>query len=305
VQRVHSPDSTKRLLIAALALLGAGLVAVNPSTPSLPTVQHRAVQLTAGEQDWSQVLTTAEDNLTTLESEAATANSDLSSALGTELGGYETQISTAFTGAETGLQNSIDGGWYGSDDGYVFGLFGGTVTNPATGISETGSTLQEITTALDQGNLLNAFSYFDTWSLETLDHTLKPLLSPLLDETSHGVTTLSIPTELSQLQTNLLETFGTYNELKALSDAVLSPELSVAFGLSTDLDGIATDLSSGDYTQALTDIGNLPSDLSGDFLNGWLDPVPGAEAFPGLITDAGLLDELLVTWPEQLVTALG
>jgi hypothetical protein len=305
VQRVHSPDSTKRLLIAGLALLGAGLVAVNPSTPSLPTVQHRAVQLTAGEQDWSQVLTTAEDNLTTLESEAATANSDLSSALGTELGGFETQISTAFTGAETGLQNSIDGGWYGNDDGYVFGLFGGTVTDPANGISETGSTLQEITTALDQGNLLNAFSYFDTWSLETLDHTLKPLLSPLLDETSHGVTTLSIPTELSQLQTNLLETFGTYNELKALSDAVLSPELSVAFGLSTDLDGIATDLSSGDYTQALTDIGNLPSDLSGDFLNGWLDPVPGAEAFPGLITDAGLLDELLVTWPEQLVTALG
>jgi hypothetical protein len=305
VQRVHSPDSTKRLLIACVALAGVALIALNPEAPTLPNVQHRAVQLTAGEEDWSQVLTTAEDNLTTLESEAATANSDLSSALGTELGGFETQISTAFTGAETGLQNSIDGGWYGNDDGYVFGLFGGTVTDPANGISETGSTLQEITTALDQGNLLNAFSYFDTWSLETLDHTLKPLLSPLLDETSHGVTTLSIPTELSQIQTNLLETFGTYNELKALSDAVLSPELSVAFGLSTDLDGIATDLSSGDYTQALTDIGNLPSDLSGDFLNGWLDPVPGAEAFPGLITDAGLLDELLVTWPEQLVTALG
>jgi hypothetical protein len=308
VQLAQSADSinrANRLLIAGVALAGAGLIAANPGAPTRPTVQHRAVQLTAGEEDWSQVLTASEDNLTTLESEATTANSDLSSALSTELSGFETQISTAFTGPETGLQNSIDGGWYGSDDGYVFGLFGGTVTDPANGVSETGSTLQEISTALDQGNLLNAFSYFDTWSLETADHTLKPLLSPLLDETSKGVTTLSIPAELSQTFTNELEEFGNYNELKALSDAVLSPELSVVFGLSTDLDGIATDLSSGDYTQALTDIGNLPSDLSGDFLNGWTDPVPGAEAFPGLITDAGLLDELLVTLPEQFVTALG
>ena len=45
-------------------------------------------------------------------------------------------------------------------------------------------------------------------------------------------------------------------------------ELSVAFGLSQDLDGIATDLSSGNIDQALTDIGNLPSDLTGDVLNG-------------------------------------
>ena len=67
--------------------------------------------------------------------------------------------------------------------------------------------------------------------MELLDHTLKPLLSPLLDETSKGVTTLSIPVELSQLQTNLLETFGTYNELKAFGDATLSPFLGAGFRL--------------------------------------------------------------------------
>jgi hypothetical protein len=41
--------------------------------------------------------------------------------------------------------------------------------------------------------------------LAAVDHTLKPLLSPLLDETSKGVTTLSIPAELSQTFTNVLE----------------------------------------------------------------------------------------------------
>ena len=304
VELVHGPDSLNRFLVAGVAVLGAGLVAINPTAPSQPAIAHRAVQLTAGEQDWSQVLTTAEDNLTTLESEAATANSGLSTAVATELSGFGTQISNAFTGVESGLQNSISGGWYGSDDGYVFGLLPGSVTGP-DGV-ETGSTLQEISTALNQGDALSAFSYFDAWSLETVDHTLKPLLSPLLDETSKGVTTLGIPAELAQTFTNVLEEFGNYNELKALGDALLAPELSVAFGLSNDLDGIAADLSSGDPTLALTDLSNLSSDLTGDLLNGWTDPYTGTgEAFTGLLNSGSLLEELLVTWPTQLATALG
>jgi hypothetical protein len=310
VQLAQTSDSinrANRLLIAGIALAGAGLIVVNPVAPTLPNVQHRAVQLTAGEQDWTQVVATAQDNLTTLESEAATANSDLSSAISTELSGFETQISTALTGAETGLQNSIDGGWFGDDDGFVFGLLGGSVTDPDTGVTETGSTLQEITTALDQGNLLNAFSYFDTWSLETVDHTLFPLLSPLVTEFNDdtGVTTLSIPDQLLQTFTNEYTSFVSYSDLKALLNAVSSPELSVAFGLSADLDGIATDVSSGNIDQALTDIGNLPSDLTGDLLNGWTDPVAGSEAFTGLLNGGSLLEELLVTLPEQFVTALG
>ena len=306
-QTADSINRANRLLIAGIALAGAGLIVVNPVAPTQPNVQHRAVQLTAGEHDLTQVLATAQDNLTTLESEAATANSDLSSAISTELSGFETQISTALTGAETGLQNSIDGGWFGDDDGFVFGLFGGSVTDPDTGVTETGSTLQEITTALDQGNLLNAFSYFDTWSLETVDHTLFPLLSPLVTEFNDdtGVTTLSIPDQLLQTFTNEYTSFVSYSDLKALLNAVSSPELSVAFGLSADLDGIATDVSSGNIDQALTDIGNLPSDLTGDLLNGWTDPVAGSEAFTGLLNGGSLLEELLVTLPEQFVTALG
>jgi hypothetical protein len=295
-----------RLLVAGFALVGAGLVAANPVVSTMPEVQHRAVQLTAGEEDWSQVLTAAQDNLTTLESEAATANTELSSAfsaLSNEFGG---QISTALTGAESGLENSISGGWYGGDDGYVFGLFPGSVTGPDG--TETGSTLEEISSALQSGQLEQAYSYFDTWSLESLDHTLKSLVSPLLDVTSHGSTTLSIPVELSQLQTNLLETFGTYTELKSLGDAALSPEISLLFGLSGDLETIGTDFSSGDYTQGLTDLENLSSDVTGDLLNGFqtTNPVDGStEPFTGLLNSGSLLDDLLVTWPTQLATALG
>jgi hypothetical protein len=306
VQLVHSPDSincVSRFLVAGAAVLGAGLVGVNPTTPGLPNVVHRAVQLTAGEQDWTQVLTTAEDNLATLESEAATANSDLSSAINTELSGFGTQLNTALTGVESGLQNSISGGWYGSDDGYVFGLFPGSVSGP-DGV-ETGSTLQEISTALDQGNLFDAFSYFDTWSLEAADHTLRYLVEPFLSVTSHGVTTESLTAELLQTFTNVYEEFGTYAELENLSDALLSPPLGVAFGLTSDLDTIASDLSSGNVDQPLTDIGNLPSDLTGDVVNGFVDPYSNGEPFDGLLANGGVFDELLVTLPTQLATALG
>ena len=312
MQLVHSADSINRahrFLVSGVAVLGAGLVAVNPTTPGLPNVQHRAVQLTAGEQDWAQVFATAQDNLTSLESEAATANSDLSSASSALSAEFSTQITTALSGFETGIQNSLDGGWYGGDDGYVFGLFGGTVTNPATGISETGSTLQEVSTALQAGNTEQAFSDFNAWSLETLDHSLKPLLAPLLDETSHGATTYSIPVELSQLQTNLLETFANYNELKAGSESVLSPEISAFFALTQDVDKIGTELGAGDTTQGMSDLNNLSSDVFGAFINGYdfgTNPYNGAEElFPGLLNDGSLLQSLLVTWPEQLVTVLG
>ncbi|BBX45412.1 hypothetical protein GCM10009641_19980 [Mycobacterium cookii] len=289
-----------RLLFAGFSAIGVGLLALNPGT-GMSNVEHRTVRLVAGEETWSQVVAAAEANVQTLEANATASSSDLSSAfsaLSTEFGG---QFSSALTGVESGIQNSLDGGWYGSDDGYVFGLFGGSVSGP-DGI-ETGSTLQEISAALEQGNLLNAFSYFDAWSLESVDHTLKPLLSPLLDETSKGATTLSIPVELSQIQTNLLETFGNYNELKALGDALLAPQIGVAFGLSQDVQGIAADFSAGDFSQALTDLNNLPSDLTGDLLNGYPLAVSG-ETFTGLLNTGSVLEELFVTWPEQLATAL-
>jgi hypothetical protein len=294
-----------RLLFAAVAVVGASVVAVNPMAPSTisPDVQHRAVKLMSGEVDWAGLVANTQDSLAALQSAAAEANTELSTAwtgLSTE---FSHQIGGAFTGFGQGIDNSLFGGWYGSDDGYVFGLFGGmpVESGPTPGVE--GSTLMEIAHST---SALQAFSYFDTWSLETLDHTLKPLLSPLLDETSKGATTLSIPVELSQIQTNLLEEFGNYNELKALGDSLLSPELSVAFAFSNDVGLIATDYSTGDYTQGFTDISNLPSDLTNALLNGWTDPYAGTgEAFTGLLNSGSLLESLLVTWPEQLAAALG
>jgi hypothetical protein len=300
-----------RLMIAGVAVAGASLFAMNAPTPTGPQLQHRAVKLAATEEvDWSMFITNVNDNLASLQSESTTASGELSTALGnvsTNIGG---DFSTALTGFETGINNALFGGWYGNDDGYVFGLFGGEpVLGGPDAVAPTGSLLAELSTDIQGGNTLQAYSDFNAYSLELLDHTMKPLLSPLLDETSGGATTSSIPVELSQVQTNLLETFGNYNELKELAQTVLSPEISGMFALSNDVQNISTEFAAGDTTLGLSDLNNLSSDVIGALVNGYdagTNPFNGAaELFPGLINTGSFLDELYTTWTEQFITALG
>jgi hypothetical protein len=299
-----------RLMIAGMAVAGASLFAMTAPTPTGPLVQQRDVKLAAGELDWSTVISDTEANLADLQTEAAKGSTDLSTALGNVSEHFGTQITDALTGFESGIQNSLYGGWYGSDDGYVFGLLGGTVTNPATGISETNSLIGLLSADFQAGNSEQAYSDVNAYMLEVTDHTLRPLLSPLVDETSDsGVTTNSIPVELSQIQTSLLQTFGDYNELKDGLQSVLSPEITAQLVLTKDLDTISADFTAGDTTQGMSDLNNLSSDVFGALINGadvGTNPVDGSpQFFSGLLGDGSLLQHLVLTWPEQFVTALG
>ncbi|UMB71346.1 hypothetical protein [Mycobacterium paraterrae] len=302
-----------RLMVAGLAVVGAGLFALDaPTGDSL--VRHHDVKLVSGEVDWTTFLSNTEANLATLQTEATTSSTELSTALGNVSDAFSTQISTALTGFDTGINNALFGGWYGGDDGYVFGLFGGepVLGGPTPGV--TGSLLATLATdfqniSTNPNGSEQLFSDFNAYSLELLDHTLKPLLSPLLDETTKGVTTLSIPVELSQIQTNLLEAFGSYNELKDLAQTVLSPEISGFFALTADLDDINAAMTAGDSTLAMTDLNNLGSDVLNAVVNGYdagVNPVNGVEnIFPGLINAGSFLDELYTTWTTQFIDALG
>jgi hypothetical protein len=313
------PSSSKaahasRALIAGFAVAGAGLFAMNAPAATGPIVQHRDVKLASGEVDWTTFLTNVNDNLATLQAEGATSSTELSTALGNVSDVFSTQISTALTGFDTGINNALFGGWYGGDDGYVFGIFGGepVLGGPTPGI--TGSLIETLSNdfqnlSTNPNGSEQLFSDFNNFTLELLDHTAKPLLAPLLDETTKGVTTLSIPVELSQIQTNLLEQFGTYNELKDLAQTVLSPEISGFFALSSDLDAINAASAAGDSATAMSDLNNLGSDVLNAIVNGYdagINPVDGSEnLFPGLISAGSFLDELYTTFTQQFIDALG
>jgi hypothetical protein len=303
-----------RLMIAGVAVAGASLFAMNAPTSTGPLIQHRDVKLASGEVDWTTFLSNVDANLATLQTEGATSSTELSTALGNVSDAFSTQISTALTGFDTGVNNALFGGWYGSDDGYVFGLFGGEPVSggPTPGI--TGSLIDVLSKdfaaiSTNPNGSEQLFTDLNDYELELLDHTAKPLLAPLLDETSKGVTTYSIPAELSQIQTNLINEFGTYNELKDLAQTVLSPEISGNFALTADLDNISSAFTAGDSSTALTDLNNLSSDVLNAIVNGYdagINPVDGSEElFPGLINAGSFLDELYTTLTEQFITALG
>ena len=309
-----------RLLLAGLAMAGAGLFAMNAPAVTGALVQHHDVKLAAGEVDWTDILTKVGDNLATLQEEGAKSSTELSTAVGNVSDALSsTQITNALTGFDTGLNNALFGGWYGGDDGYVFGLFGGegVTGGPTPGI--TGSLIEKLsndlsTISTDPNGSEQLYSDINNYELELLDHTAKPLLAPLLDESTKladGTTVplYSIPAELSQIQTNLINTFGTYTELKGFTETLLSPEISGMFALSTDTDTISAAFTAGDSTTALTELNNLPSDVLNAIVNGYdagINPVDGSEnLFPGLISAGSFLDELYTTWTEQFVTALG
>jgi hypothetical protein len=318
VQLALPPDSKtaqmSRLMIAGVAVAGASLFAMNAPTSTGPLVQHRDVKLASGEVDWTTFLSNVDANLASLQTEGATSSTELSTALGNVSDAFSTQISTALTGFDTGVNNALFGGWYGSDDGYVFGLFGGEPVSggPTPGI--TGSLIDVLSKdfaaiSTNPNGSEQLFTDLNDYELELLDHTAKPLLAPLLDETSKGVTTYSIPAELSQIQTNLINEFGTYNELKDLAQTLLSPEISANFALTADLDNISSAFTAGDSSTALTDLNNLSSDVLNAIVNGYdagINPVDGSEElFPGLINAGSFLDELYTTLTEQFITALG
>lgn len=302
----------RKFLVAGAAMVGASLIAVNPVSPALVETEQRAVQLTSGIgdvlSDYENVVGQAVANLQTLGSGAEIAIPGLLDQIGGNLSGYGGLINAGLLGAQTGLQNALFGGWYGGDDGFVFGLFGGSVTH--AGVTETGSTLQEILTSLGQGDFYSAFGFYDEWSLEALQHITKPLLSPILSTSKAGAApTPTIPGQFMQALTNVTETVLNYNNLQSFTGALLSPQISVTFGALQDLGKIGGDLSTGNLGGAVTDALKMPANFVGNLLNGYVYPSalynPTGKAFTGLLNSGSLLQQLLVTWPTQLAQALG
>lgn len=318
-----APTRVNKFLIAGVTVVGAAVIAVNPAMSNIATdaqngaaaAEYRAVKLASDVTDvlgdYESVVSQAGANLQTLGSEASVAIPALLQTVGSNLSEYGGLIGTALQSTATALfQDALyGGGWYGGDDGYVFALFGGNVTSKA-GVTEYGSTLQEVFNSLAKGNVFNAFSYIEEWALEALQHVTKPLLAPFLNTAKAGATaTETIPGDILQTLTNLTNQIFTYSNLQSVVKAFLSPVISVAYGALGSLSNIATAVSKANIGAAVADVLKLPADLTGDLLNGYVYPSavynPTGAAFTGLLNSGSLLQDLLVTWPNQLAKALG
>jgi hypothetical protein len=307
---------SRKFVVAGVAVVGASLIAANPLAPNVAAdidhkvvteIQHRAVQLTSGGSDvldaYGDLFAQTGANLQTLISEAGVAYPHLLNAVGGSLQSTANIFNTAGQGTSIAVQNALFNGWYGSDDGYVFGLIGGSLTH--NGVTESGSTLQEILSSLAQGNIFNAYGYYDEWSLEALQHITKPLLSPFLNEAKTGAApTPTLFNSFLQGTASVYNSLFSYSNLQALFQGASSPGIGVAFGALGEAGTIGADLSSLNFGGAVTELAKAPAVIAGDFLNGYVYP-GSTKAFTGMLNSGSLLQELLYTLPNQLTTALG
>src|ERR1700753_601872 len=82
--------AASRLMIAGVAVAGASLLALSAPTTVGPQIQHRAVKLASGEGDCTTSLSNVDANLASIQTEATTSTTQLSTALGnvsTNIGG--------------------------------------------------------------------------------------------------------------------------------------------------------------------------------------------------------------------------
>lgn len=279
-----------RLAVAGVALAGAALIVVGPAAQTLPVgqpaVQQREVALVDAASDfvetsWSTVVSEAEGNLSTLQTEIAAV--PLHADLETLFGGFSSELSTDLQGSESALTTYLD-------------------SLPAT--------FSTALTDLEAGQFTNAFAALDVNSLDSLEDIAKPLFDLLstTSRTTGEVTEVGILGTLAQDAVNAFDNVFSTGGAFSLAKALLTPDITADFELANNLDAIEASFSDGDYSQALTEIENIPSGYIGALLNGftpYVDGVQPNEAFPGLLDSGGALDYFFVTIPTDIANALG
>jgi hypothetical protein len=284
----RSARRVNRFLVAGVITAIAGLVSVHPSSSTPSSVQDMSVRLTGDGTPavddpaavWSQVITTAEHNLAVLDDHIQATTIPALTQFGDIQSGYIDTIGTALQNSFDGLQKVIEGD--PSDPVRLPGLE---------------SMLETVFNDLSNGDSSSAFGAFDVFALEGLKFVVKPL-APIL----------GIPDQMLQDFASAFHAlFGTdvvYDTLKDVDEALQSPEIGVFFQLSDASDAISSSLSSGDIQGAVTELLNLPAELTNALLNGYQHPGED-EPFAGLLADGGLLDYTLVQLPQQIAEALG
>jgi hypothetical protein len=273
-------------LAGAVAVVGAGLIAVNPlASTAGPEVVHRDVNLTSGADalidvasstgslaDWNTVVTDAITNLQQI--------------------GTEIQADPLPVLAEE-LANQID--------------FGETIS---TNLQSLGSGLSTLITDELPGQLQTLFTGIEAGDISvSVNNFTTGLLLDLLPGASSLVNILDIPGDIGQNLANVL----TDNVSNVGLEALLAP-IGILFGSSQALaDGsqaIVDAFDAGDTDTAFSDLLSLPAFVTNAFLNGYDVSDTFGFSYAGLLSSLestsgpGLLDEFLVQIPQGIAQTL-
>lgn len=286
-------------VIAGVAVLGAGLIAVTPAVSDHVqcTFQQRALALAGASeggavdltgaamasatqfanasvnpvQAWIDVFTNSFNNVSTIANEWLADPFPVLQQVVANQAGYANTVATAVQDSFTSLSNFVTGS--APDD--LRGL------------------LSEAWTFLQAGNIEGVVSIFNEIVFDKLLEGTLISFFPVVE----------IPATMSQNFANAVAALTDVTTLEALYEASVGPLINTTTAFGDSLQGFVSFLHDGDPITALTYLVNMPAAVTDGFLNGITEQFPPG-AIPGFLSDNGPIGTLLITIPEAIARAI-
>ncbi|KUI23045.1 hypothetical protein AU195_17355 [Mycobacterium sp. IS-1496] len=282
------------MLLASIAMVGAGAIAVTPVAPNVSEIQQRAFELTANARVtdspaavYGNLFENGFENLTALAG-ALTANPfPILGQLAENQAGYLGQISEGFLGVPEAFENF----WNGANGSVL---------------------LDEARAALERGEFAEAYdrlNRFNVYSLTILSPIAEWLFSaepsPRLPEGRIG-----IPEQIAQNFTDVVATiFDQGGVVNGTTKSFLGPFIGVNFEIALAAEALVAAVQDGDAAGAVNVLVNTPGTVFNALFNGYVNPACGddcaaSQYFPGLINGTGPIVDLFVRLPNAIADAL-
>ncbi|BCI54089.1 hypothetical protein NIIDNTM18_33670 [Mycolicibacterium litorale] len=283
-----------KLLLASVAMIGAGAMAVTPVAPTVAELQQRAVALTAAP-------------VAVTESPAAVYGNLLSSAFAnvTELGGILAENPFPIVGQI--LENQA---------GYAESILNGFASLPesfdAFWTGRNGEVrLQNAVNNIREGNFADAYDELNRFNIYSLT-VFAPLYNLLLSaEPSPRVPEgrIGIPEQIALNVADVVRAvFNQGSVVSGSTQSLLGPFIGVNFELALAAEAIKDAVDAGDFAGAATALVNTPGTVLNAFLNGYVNPeCEGAacdDVFPGLLNSTSPIVDFVVRIPNAIAEAL-
>ncbi|KUH69049.1 hypothetical protein AU184_19520 [Mycolicibacterium novocastrense] len=284
-------------------MASAGVIAVSPVAPPMPTVQdvqervaHAAVQLTAASNPllvWGQAIANTFGSLETLTGDATNANLNLLRELST---GYIFREA-----ANVLILNTLNPGPLLDQVLNFNSNFGPVITSALEGTFEGlrlaaeqfPGVITESLNHLSKGEFFEAFSKVNGWFVLRVLGGVRPLID-----------VFSIPADFvgalpgAEKLPALLDVISEFAVTKAIFEPIIGSIVQ-----STEIfDATREALAAGNITDAITNLVNLPVLALNALVNGFT-PATSPSEWQGLL-DRGLFTYLAVTLPNQIANAI-
>jgi hypothetical protein len=290
----YSTPRPNKLLLASIAMVGAGAIAVTPVAPNVSEIQQRSMAV---------ALTAVNPGVT--ESPADVYGNLLSGtfASATELGGLLTEnplpILSQFLENQTGYAESILNGFAGIPEAFESFWEGnnGQIR------------LQNAQAAFQAGDFAEAYDQINRFNIYSLT-VLTPITNLFLSADPSGRLPegrIGIPEQMALNFADVVHAvFNQGSVVTGSTQSFLGPFIGVNFELALAAEALLDAVQEGDFAGAANVLVNTPGTVFNALLNGYVDPTctEDCERFPGLINGTGPIADFFVRIPNAIAEAL-